>query len=93
MKRLNMSIVSIFCPFPGQPAPLIAEDVYDIIMKNKDRLNSAIIYDRDFDYDYFGFKTLEKSYLLKMNGKVSRQEPLASNDIISLDFFSKCVIH
>lgn len=43
-------------PKNGQPAPLIAEDVYQIVMKHKDRLNSAIIYDRDFEYDYFGFK-------------------------------------
>jgi hypothetical protein len=54
----------------GQPAPLVADDVYEVVMKNKERLNSAIIYDRDFEYDYFGFKTLEKSYLLKLNGKV-----------------------
>ncbi|XP_078179682.1 ribonucleoside-diphosphate reductase large subunit-like [Carex rostrata] len=54
----------------GQKAPLIAEDVYDIIMKNAARLNSEIIYDRDFDYDFFGFKTLERSYLLKVSGKV-----------------------
>ncbi|OQS07612.1 ribonucleoside-diphosphate reductase large subunit [Thraustotheca clavata] len=54
----------------GQPAPLIADDVYKIIMANKEVLNSAIISDRDFEYDYFGFKTLEKSYLLQVNGKV-----------------------
>ncbi|KAJ3677045.1 hypothetical protein LUZ60_002769 [Juncus effusus] len=54
----------------GQEAPLIADDVYDIIMKNAARLDSEIIYDRDFDYDYFGFKTLERSYLLKVDGKV-----------------------
>ncbi|URE13794.1 hypothetical protein MUK42_37090 [Musa troglodytarum] len=54
----------------GQEAPLIADDVYDIIMKNAARLDSEIIYDRDFDYDYFGFKTLERSYLLKVSGKV-----------------------
>lgn len=51
-------------------APLIADDVYDVIMKNAARLDSEIIYDRDFDYDYFGFKTLERSYLLKVNGRV-----------------------
>ncbi|XP_078179687.1 ribonucleoside-diphosphate reductase large subunit [Carex rostrata] len=54
----------------GQKAPLIADDVYDIIMKNAARLDSEIIYDRDFDYDFFGFKTLERSYLLKVSGKV-----------------------
>ncbi|KAG0452366.1 hypothetical protein HPP92_025030 [Vanilla planifolia] len=54
----------------GLKAPLIADDVYEIIMKNAARLDSEIIYDRDFDYDYFGFKTLERSYLLKVTGKV-----------------------
>ncbi|CAI9271918.1 unnamed protein product [Lactuca saligna] len=54
----------------GQKAPLIADDVYEIIMKHAARLDSEIIYDRDFDYDYFGFKTLERSYLLKIHGKV-----------------------
>ncbi|KAL9255549.1 Ribonucleoside-diphosphate reductase large subunit-like protein [Drosera capensis] len=54
----------------GLKAPLIADDVYEIIMKNAARLDSEIIYDRDFDYDYFGFKTLERSYLLKVGRKV-----------------------
>eukprot|EP01018_Ginkgo_biloba_P019780 Gb_21933 [translate_table: standard] len=54
----------------GQKAPLVADDVYNIILKNASRLDSEIIYDRDFDYDYFGFKTLERSYLLKLNGVV-----------------------
>ncbi|KAG6394551.1 hypothetical protein SASPL_145140 [Salvia splendens] len=54
----------------GLASPLIADDVYEIIMKNSVRLDSEIIYDRDFDYDYFGFKTLERSYLLKVEGKV-----------------------
>lgn len=53
----------------GQNASLIADDVYEIIMANKERLNSAIIYDRDFEYDYFGFKTLQRSYLMKIDGK------------------------
>lgn len=52
----------------GERAALIADDVYTIIMDNKERLDSEIIYDRDFDYDYFGFKTLERSYLLRVNG-------------------------
>ena len=54
----------------GKKAPLLAEDVYQIIQKNADLLDSTIIYDRDFGYDYFGFKTLERSYLLKINGQV-----------------------
>jgi len=54
----------------GENASLIAEDVYSIIMKNKETLNSAIDYRRDWDYDFFGYKTLEKSYLLKVDGKI-----------------------
>ncbi|KAI4385210.1 hypothetical protein MLD38_003264 [Melastoma candidum] len=54
----------------GLKAPLIADDVFEIIMKNAALLDSEIIYDRDFNYDFFGFKTLERSYLLKFNGKV-----------------------
>ena len=50
--------------------PLIADDVYEIIMKNKDKLNTIINYEKDYLFDYFGFKTLEKAYLLKINGKV-----------------------
>ncbi|DBA70905.1 hypothetical protein WJX79_003848 [Trebouxia sp. C0005] len=57
-------------PKNGQKAPLIADDVFDIIMEHAQRLDSEIIYDRDFDYDYFGFKTLERSYLLRVNGTV-----------------------
>ncbi|CAB3984038.1 ribonucleoside-diphosphate reductase large subunit [Paramuricea clavata] len=51
-------------------SPLISKQTYDIIKKHEDVLNSAIIYDRDFNYTYFGFKTLERSYLLKLNGKI-----------------------
>ncbi|KAL6574016.1 ribonucleotide-diphosphate reductase subunit rnr1 [Orobanche hederae] len=58
------------CERSGLKAPLIANDVYEIIMKNSDRLESEIKYDRDFEYDFFGFKTLERSYLLKVQGKV-----------------------
>ncbi len=54
-------------------AALIADDVYEIVMNNAHMLDSSIIYDRDFGYDYFGFKTLERSYLLKMNGKVAER--------------------
>jgi ribonucleoside-diphosphate reductase alpha chain len=57
-------------PKTGQNASLIADDVYEIIQNNADELDSAIIYDRDLQYDYFGFKTLERSYLLKINGKI-----------------------
>lgn len=57
-------------PRTGLKASLLADDVYQIISDNAELLDSTIIYDRDFGYDYFGFKTLEKSYLLKLNGKV-----------------------
>jgi ribonucleoside-diphosphate reductase alpha chain len=60
-------------PKTGQRAQLIADDVYQIINANKELLDSSIIYDRDFSFDYFGFKTLEKSYLLKMNGLVAER--------------------
>ncbi|MGB0837550.1 MAG: ribonucleoside-diphosphate reductase subunit alpha [Flavobacteriaceae bacterium] len=60
-------------PRTGKWAPLIAEDVYEIIMKNADKLDSTIIYNRDFNYDYFGFKTLERSYLLKLGGKIAER--------------------
>ncbi|PKH49977.1 ribonucleoside-diphosphate reductase subunit alpha [Tenacibaculum sp. Bg11-29] len=57
-------------PRTEKESPLLADDVYDIIMKNADKLDSTIIYNRDFNYDYFGFKTLERSYLLKLNGNI-----------------------
>lgn len=57
-------------PKTGDKAGLISEDAYKIIQKYKDKLDSSIIYDRDFDFDYFGFKTLERSYLLRMNKQV-----------------------
>lgn len=57
-------------PVNGQKAGLIGDSTYEIVMKHADRLNSSIIYDRDYDFDYFGFKTLERSYLLKMDGHV-----------------------
>jgi len=60
-------------PKNGQDAPLIADDVYEIIKEHGDRLNSEILYDRDFDYDYFGYKTLERSYLLRVNGKIAER--------------------
>merc|ERR1719150_2266199 len=53
-----------------RPTPMISEQHYKIIMENADRLNSAIVSNRDFNYQYFGFKTLERSYLLKIDGKV-----------------------
>ena len=60
-------------PVTSDPASLLAEDVHEIIQENAEFLDSQIIYDRDFSYDYFGFKTLERSYLLKMNGEISER--------------------
>ena len=57
-------------PRTGKKAPLLSDEVYKIILKNADKLDSSIIYNRDFGYDFFGFKTLERSYLLKLNGNI-----------------------
>jgi ribonucleoside-diphosphate reductase alpha subunit len=57
----------------NESASLLAEDVYEIIMANKEALDSSIIYDRDFRYDYFGFKTLTRSYLMRLNGKIAER--------------------
>lgn len=54
----------------GEPAPLISDEVYEIVKKNAEVLDNAIKYERDFDYDFFGFKTLERSYLPKLNGLI-----------------------
>jgi len=57
-------------PKTGEKAGLIGDNAYKFIWKNRDQLDSAIIYDRDYNFDYFGFKTLERSYLLRMNKQV-----------------------
>ncbi|AYL98734.1 ribonucleoside-diphosphate reductase subunit alpha [Mucilaginibacter celer] len=57
----------------GKDASLIADDVWEVIQENAELLDSTIIYDRDFGFDYFGFKTLEKSYLLKIDGKIAER--------------------
>lgn len=57
-------------PRTGKSSPLISDEVYEVIQKNAEFLDSHVIYNRDFNYDYFGFKTLERSYLLKINGKI-----------------------
>ena len=60
-------------PKTGKNAPLISKNLYKVIKENAALLDSTIIYDRDFGYDYFGFKTLERSYLMKMEGKVAER--------------------
>lgn len=60
-------------PRTGKKAPLLSKEVFKVIQENAERLDSTIIYNRDFGYDYFGFKTLERSYLLKLNGKIAER--------------------
>jgi ribonucleoside-diphosphate reductase alpha chain len=57
-------------PETNEPAGIINDLTYEVVMKNKQKLDGAIIHERDFDFEYFGFRTLEKSYLLKTNGEV-----------------------
>jgi ribonucleoside-diphosphate reductase alpha subunit len=66
MKRLYQYVD----PKTGENAPLIGKDTWRIVHENAAELDEAIIYDRDYSYDYFGFKTLERSYLMKVDGKV-----------------------
>jgi len=66
MKRLYTYVD----PKTGQNAPLISKETWKVIKDHAAELDEAIIYDRDFGYDYFGFKTLERSYLMKIDGKV-----------------------
>ena len=60
-------------PRTNQKAPLISDEVYQVIQENQELLDSRIIYSRDFNYDYFGFKTLERSYLLKTDGEIAER--------------------
>jgi len=60
-------------PKTGQNAALLSEEVYQIVVNNREALDSSIIYDRDFRYDYFGFKTLTRSYLMKLEGEIAER--------------------
>ncbi len=60
-------------PRTGKKAPLLSDEVYEVVKNNAEDLDSTIIYNRDFGYDYFGFKTLERSYLLKLNGQIAER--------------------
>ena len=57
-------------PRTGKKSPLLSDEVYEVVKANAEFLDSSIIYSRDFGYDYFGFKTLERSYLFKLNGQI-----------------------
>jgi ribonucleoside-diphosphate reductase alpha subunit len=60
-------------PKTQEKAPLYSDEVYEIVKANADRIDSAIIYERDYHFDYFGFKTLERSYLLRTEGKITER--------------------
>lgn len=60
-------------PKTGEPAPLVSKETYNVVMGHKDELDACVIHDRDFELDYFGFKTLSKSYLLKVNGEIAER--------------------
>ncbi|XP_022814688.1 ribonucleoside-diphosphate reductase large subunit [Spodoptera litura] len=66
-------LYNIVNPHTKKRTPMISDFHYNVIIQNKERLDSAIVYDRDFKYNYFGFKTLERSYLLKINNKVAER--------------------
>ena len=75
-KSFSETMVDLYTyvnPRTGKKAPLLSDEVHKVIMDNAERLDSTIIYNRDFGYDYFGFKTLERSYLLKLNGKIAER--------------------
>ena len=57
----------------GRPAQLLSDDTFKVIMEHGDKINEVIDYSRDFTYDFFGFKTLEKAYLLKIDGKIAER--------------------
>ena len=54
----------------GNPSPLVNDKLYEVVMNNKEKLNSYIDHNRDYTLDYFGFKTLERAYLTKVNGRI-----------------------
>ncbi|KAF8431028.1 ribonucleotide reductase [Terfezia claveryi] len=60
-------------PKNGRPSPMISTETYETVLRHSNELNSAIVYDKDFNYNYFGFKTLERSYLLRIDGKVAER--------------------
>lgn len=60
-------------PKTGAKSPMVSDETFNVVMNNACKLDAAIVYSRDFDYNYFGFKTLERSYLLKVDGKVSER--------------------
>ena len=72
----------------GKVSPIIQGDIYEFVMANAERLNAEVIHDRDFsNYDFFGFKTIEKSYLLKVNGRIiERPQHLLMRVAVSINY-------
>lgn len=66
----TMAIMYNATDIHGEKIPRISEELWNIVQANKEKLNSVIDYERDFNFDYFGFKTLERSYLVRVDGKV-----------------------
>ena len=60
-------------PKTKEPAPTVSDEIAKIVKKHAAQLDAAIKYERDFDYDFFGFKTLERSYLIKLNGAIAER--------------------
>ncbi|EGV66036.1 ribonucleotide-diphosphate reductase subunit rnr1 [Yamadazyma tenuis] len=71
--QVSKELYDYINPKTGKHSPMISDETYAVIQKHADELNSAIVYDRDFNYNYFGFKTLERSYLLRIDGKVAER--------------------
>ena len=72
-KKFSQAIKELYSfiePRTGKESSLISDDLYEFVMKNKSVIDGAVVQERDFDFDYFGFKTLERSYLLKISGKI-----------------------
>ena len=93
IKSFSKTVESLYHyidPKTGQKAGLIADDVYALVMENAQILDSSIIYDRDFGYDYFGFKTLERAYLFKKNDIIiERPQHMWMRVAIGIHMFSQ----
>lgn len=60
-------------PKLNRSTPLVSEELYNIVMNNKETIDNAIVHERDYSFSYFGFKTLERSYLLKIDNHVAER--------------------
>lgn len=72
-KKFSQAIKELYSfiePRTGKESSLISDELYEFVMKNRAVIDGAIVQERDFDFDYFGFKTLERSYLLKIGGRI-----------------------